>query len=100
MSSPDAPATATLSLPGDFRATAINSLTDLAGTDGCTTRASGTEAISVIGAKSATGSYSSFLYKAALMACVPALPIIITEPSAGARAVEAAAKIPFRLGGF
>ncbi len=56
ISSPAAPAIATLSLPGDFRASATSSLTDFAGTDGWTTSASGIEAISLIAAKSATGS--------------------------------------------
>jgi hypothetical protein len=56
MSSPAAPATATLSLPGNLFASAMSSLTDFAGTDGWMTSASGIEASSLIGAKSCTGS--------------------------------------------
>jgi hypothetical protein len=47
---------AKFSLPGLAFASAVNSSMVRAGTAGCTTSTDGAEAISVIGAKSATGS--------------------------------------------
>ena len=44
-------------VPGFALASAMYSLTDLMGTDGCTTSAMGVTVASVIGAKSLTGSY-------------------------------------------
>ena len=56
---------------------AISSLTFFAGTSGLTTSRFGTRAISVMGAKSLTGSYGSFLYSDALIACVLIVPPMI-----------------------
>src|SRR5687767_14143754 len=47
--------------PGRDLASAISSLTDFTGRDGCTTSMSGLDATSVIGVKSLTVSYGSFL---------------------------------------
>ena len=47
--------------PGFALPSAINSFTDFTGSDGCTTSISGLEATSVIGVKSLTESYGSFL---------------------------------------
>src|SRR6266581_1753038 len=51
------PAEGKLSLPGRALAYAISSETELTGTDGCTATKCGTEAASVIGAKSLATSY-------------------------------------------
>ena len=50
------PDDAKLSLPGCALASAINSLTDFAGTAGCTRTISGTIAVCTTGEKSRTGS--------------------------------------------
>ena len=63
-----APAEPNVSDPGFAFAYAIYSFTDLTGTDGCTTSASGLTVASVIGAKSLTGSYGIFGKSATLSA--------------------------------
>jgi hypothetical protein len=50
-----------LSVPGAFRASAINSATVFAGNDGWASRATGIEATRPIGAKSLRGSMSSLV---------------------------------------
>ncbi len=61
--------------PGRAFASAINSRTDLTGSDGCTIRMFGATATMVIGTKSLTGSHDNFGYSAGLTACEPALAI-------------------------
>src|SRR4051794_10233287 len=54
------PGLAIVYLPGSFFSRSINSFTDFAGNDECTTRILGEAAASVIGAKSLYGSYGAF----------------------------------------
>jgi hypothetical protein len=49
-------------VPGLLRASAINSLTVLAGSDGSTAITAGTTVMMVIGVKSRSGSYGIFLF--------------------------------------
>src|SRR4051812_11357239 len=60
--------------PGDFFASAINSFTFFAGTDGCTTSIYGCVPTSDTGAKSFAGSYGSFLNRLGLIATPPVVP--------------------------
>src|SRR5687767_3139787 len=61
------PLVATLSSPGLALASAINSFTDLIGTEGCTIRMWGRVATCEIGAKSRTESKGSFLCRAGVI---------------------------------
>jgi hypothetical protein len=64
-----------VSCPGRALARAINSLTFLTGSEGCTSRTKGASATSEIGAKSAIESYGSFLNMTGLVACVVVVPM-------------------------
>ena len=64
-------------MPGFARASAMNSSTVFAGTDGCTIIANGIEATSDTGVKSFTGSNGSFGLSAGLIACELTVPIMI-----------------------
>src|SRR6266705_219421 len=75
------PADAKLSWPGRCLAYAISSATDFTGSEGCTTSTFASDAACVIGAKSRSGSYGTFLYMTGLIASVLAA-IRIVCPSA------------------
>src|SRR5206468_3346073 len=66
-----------LSLPGRALAYAISSETELTGTDGCTTTKCGTEAASVIGAKSLATSYWRLGKRLGAIAFTDTWPIMI-----------------------
>ena len=64
-------------MPGFARASATNSGTVFAGTDGWTIIANGIDATSDTGVKSLTGSNGSFGLSAGLIACELTVPIMI-----------------------
>ena len=87
---PDEPC---VSWPGRARASAISSLTELTGSEGCTTSTFGITATCVIGAKSVSGLYGRFLYRLALIVR-PFAAISMVYPSPSAFAVASAAMLP------
>src|SRR2546422_11039636 len=76
----------------------MNSATDFAGTDGCTTSISGAEATSVTGSRSFTGSYGS-LYRLGLTVKVRGT-ISMMWPSGGALATISVPIMPEAPGRF
>ena len=64
------PAEPKVMVPGFALASAMNSFTVFAGTDGCTVRMFGDSTTSEIGAKSRSASYGSFAYMLGLIASV------------------------------
>src|SRR5258706_2907053 len=72
----------------------MNSFSDLAGSDGCTTNTSGPDASSDTGVRSRAWSYGRLAYKAGFDA-YPAGTKRIVCPSAGAFATNAVPIVPF-----
>src|SRR5262245_64851322 len=73
----------------------MNSLTVLAGNDGCTARTQGTDETSTTGAKSVNGLYGSFGSRCGSTALVPWCPINRVKPFGGDFATKSAAITPF-----
>ena len=83
-----------VSLPGFFLAKATRSPTLLCGDAGLTTSTCPPLPRPVMGAKSFTGSYESFLYRCSLAACVVLVVMRMVWPSGAALATAAAAIMP------